>query len=202
MSDKHFVVEQLRQRLKTATDDSGFTIIELLVATAMMVVVCGAAVLMLTSVMRQTPKVTNRADQISFARNAIEQITREVRQGREATSTGSSQMTLKTFCTTGAGAASECTVSYSCAVESGKTTYACSRTVGGITTKVVGGLASAEVFCFYPNAESKECGKASPTALPRYVGLQVRFPQQTSAETQTVLEGGAALHNSTALLTR
>ena len=188
-------------RLQRPADESGFTIIELLVATAVMVIICGAAVLMLTSVMKQAPKVTNRADQIGFARNVIGQITSEVRQGREATSTGASQMTLKTFCTNG-GAASECTVSYSCALEAGKTTFACSKTVAGVTTTVVGGLASGEVFCFYPNTEGKECGKASTTALPRYVGLQVRFPQQSASETQTVLEGGAALHNSTALLTR
>jgi type II secretory pathway pseudopilin PulG len=196
------VFAALSKRLQRSTDESGFTLVELLVATAMMVVICGAAVLMLTSVMKQTPKVTTRADQIGTARNAIEKIAREVRQGREATSTGASQMTLKTFCTSSGGAASECTVAYSCALESGKTTYACSRTVSGVTTKVVGGLASAEVFCFFPNTESKECGKAGTASPPRYVGIQVRIPQTTATETQTVLEGGAALHNSTSLLTR
>jgi type II secretory pathway pseudopilin PulG len=185
-------------------DDSeaGFTLIELLVATLMTVIICGAAVMMIISVMRQSPKITTRSDQIGFARNAIEKLTGEIRQGKEATSTGSSAMTLKTYCPKAGGQSAECTVSYSCAAETGKTTYACSRTVAGVTRKVVGGLASAEVFCFYPNTESKECGTASTTTPARYVGVKVAFPQQVSTEKQTVLEGGAALHNSTSLLTR
>jgi prepilin-type N-terminal cleavage/methylation domain-containing protein len=209
-SDNHHVVSKLQKRLRARPGEDGFTLVELLVAMSMMVVICGAAVLMLTSVMKQTPKVTNRADQIGFARNAIERISREVRQGKKATSTGPTQMTLETFCTSSSGAASECTVTYSCAVESGKTTYACSRTVAGATTKVVSGLASAEVFCFYPNKEKIECpvatsaspGRVSETEPARFVNLRVSFPQQTGSEKKDVLEGGAALHNSTSLLTR
>lgn len=198
------MISHLQNRLSAQGDEEGVTLIELLIATAIMVVITGAAVAMITSVMRQTPKITTRSDQIGFARSALEQITAEVRQGREATSTGLTQMTLKTFCSSGgaAGTSAECTVSYSCAVESGKTTYACNRTVSGTTTKVVGGLASPEIFCFYPNTESVECGKASTTSLPRYVGLKIRFPKELSTETQTMLEGGGALHNSSALLTR
>jgi type II secretory pathway pseudopilin PulG len=195
------VVTRLQSRLFTDGDESGFTLIELLIATAMMIIITAAAVTMITSVIRQTPKISNRSDQIGSARNAMEKITAEVRQGKEATSTGPSQMTLKTFCGS-SGRATECTVSYSCAIESGKSTYACSRTVSGVTAKVVGGLASSEVFCFYPNTESKECGTASSTSLPRYVGVKVRLPQITATETQTVLEGGAALHNSTSVLVR
>jgi prepilin-type N-terminal cleavage/methylation domain-containing protein len=183
-------------------DERGFTLIELLIATAMMVVICGAAVMMITSVMRQSPKITNRSDQIGFARNAIETISGEVRQGKSATSTGPSQMTLATFCTSSGGAASECTVTYNCAIESGKTTYACTRTVSGVSKKVVSGLASPEVFCFYPNTGTTECGPMSTASPPKYVGLKVRFPQTVSTEAQTVLEGGAALHNSNSLLVR
>jgi type II secretory pathway pseudopilin PulG len=196
------VIVRVNNRTASSHGEGGFTMIELLVATAMMVIIVGATVMMLTSVMRQSPKIASRSDQIGSARNAIEKITGEVRQGKEATSTGPSQMTLKTFCHSGSGAGAECTVSYSCGVESGKSTYACSRTISGKTTKVVGGLASSEEFCFYPNTGTTECGPASTTALPRYVGLKVRFPQPSPTETQTVLEGGAALHNSTTLLVR
>jgi type II secretory pathway pseudopilin PulG len=197
-------------RLQRDDREGGFTLIELLVATAMMVVICGAAVTMLISVMQQTPKVTNRADQIGAARNAIERVAREVRQGKKVTSTGPAQMTLETFCTS-AVAATECKVEYSCALESGKTTYGCSRTISTVTTKVVGGLASAEVFCFYPNKEKIECPKATATSPGRVVGeaeparfvnLRVSFPRQSTTEKNDVLEGGAALHNSTSLLTR
>ncbi len=174
--------------------EQGFTLIEMLVAMIMSVIVVGAAVSMLISSMHSQASQTARADQIGTARNAIEKITVDIRQGRSATYESPQRIKLDTQCHAG-GVASECEVSYSCA------NGVCTRKVGSGPPKVVmSGLAATngeEVFCVIPSTKPQpntECGPSNgqPAA---FVGVTVEFPSSEQGSV-TALEGGAALHNA------
>jgi prepilin-type N-terminal cleavage/methylation domain-containing protein len=174
--------------------ESGFTLVELLVATAMMVIIVGAAVMMLTSVMHREPKVAARANQIGNARDGIERITADLRQGEGLTTAEPSSVTVNTLC----GQSGECSVSYSCGPEAGDpASFECVRQVrAGASSAVLSGLASPEIFCFYPNAQDEECGEAGIGDEPTYVGIRLQFPQENNETENSVLEGGVALHNA------
>jgi prepilin-type N-terminal cleavage/methylation domain-containing protein len=181
----------------------GFTLIELLVASAMMVIITGAAVTMLISSMHRQSDVTSRADQIGNARNAIEKITADIREGESASIPTPSSLQVTYPCE---GSATTCPkVSYTCKREGAKVTFECVReTSAGVKTKVVSGLSAATetgMFCVYPNSEGSECGpQAIVGKAPRYVGVTVRLPSSSTSEAETVLQDGAALHNSPDLL--
>lgn len=183
--------------------EAGFTLIELLVASAMMVIITGAAVSVLVSSMHSQSDVTSRADQIGNARTAIERITADIREGESASVPTPDSLEVVKPCETGAGS---CAVTYRCGPEAGRPTFGCVREIdGGAATKVVSGLspqAERDMFCVFPNSEGSECGpQAGAEGLrPRYVGVTVRLPSSSSTEAETVLQDGAALHNSPDLL--
>jgi len=175
--------------------EAGFTLIELIVAASMMIVITGATVALLVSALRQQPEVTERADQIGDARNALEKLTVDIRQGSEATYVGPSEIGLETICDFPDGSTGPCTVEYECPASG--TTYRCIRTVdGGSPTVVTRGLSSPDVFCVVPSTEGAECGESNGEP-PAYVGVTIQFPA-TDRGANTVLEGGAALHNLSA----
>jgi prepilin-type N-terminal cleavage/methylation domain-containing protein len=179
--------------------ESGFTLIELLVASLMMVIVTGAAVTMLISVMHREPKVTSRANEVASARIAIEKITADLREGEELTAFTPNSATVTTVCGPGEGAGM-CTVTYQCPAEIGEPTFECVRESaarGRVT--LLKGLASPAVFCYYPNTAGVECGEVGIGTKPLYVGIKLQFPQE-NAPTNSILEGGVALHNAPSLL--
>lgn len=167
----------------------------------MMLILTFAAVSMFTSILHRAPEATKTADVIGNARNAVEKITTELRGGAKATLVNAYELKLVSPCTSSANG---CETVYKCAVESGKTTYACTKTVATKTTTVLNGLSSRNVFCVYPTSETtKECGKESTSATlaPRYVGVTIELPSSSSSQTgQTILEDGVALHNNPAAL--
>lgn len=183
--------------LPSVMDEGGFTMIEILIATAMMIIISAAAVSMLVSVMRAQPNETTRADQIGTARNVIETVTADIRQGVKAVPSGRSQVTLTTYCDKSSGATESCQVVYACTQEAGvtPTSYKCTRKVGSeAAVTVVSKLASSSVFCFVPSTTAPACANASGTEAS-YVGIQLEI-WNPGARSVTVLEDGAALHNS------
>ena len=120
--------------------ERGLTLIEMLVAMAMAIVVTGAAVAMLVSVMKRQPDLTERSDQVGQARVATERLVRDVRQAvvgsvNETTATGK-RVEFETYVDGRCGtetvtAGKRCKVVYSCAAEK------CTRASGGATTGVV-----------------------------------------------------------------
>lgn len=181
-------------------DSAGFTLIELLVATAMMIVIVSAAVVMLTSVMHREPQVSSGADRIGNARNAFEKMTADLREGVDLTTATTSQVTVNTFCGQAEGTEG-CSVSYSCPEEVGLGTFECVRQVGDeAPATIINGLASPDLFCFYPNNEGSECGQVGLEEDPTYVGIRLQFPQENNEATNSTLEAGVALHNAPSLL--
>lgn len=172
--------------------EAGFTLVELLVGMAMALVITAAAVMMFMSVLDRQTDTTASANVIGTARNAVENMTTDLREGVSATVSEPSSLQLVKPC-----GGQTCTISYRCEVEPGKTTYRCTRTLEGTTRTIVSGLASGEVFCVYPtSAVGKECGPQSTAKPARYVGITLEFPNHKEATGTTVLEDGAALHNS------
>lgn len=181
--------------------EDGFTLVELLVGMTMALIITAAAVTMFTSILHRQTQTTASANVIGTARNAVEKMTAELREGVKATVSEPGSLQLVTPCGESGMNASKCEITFRCEQELGKTTSRCTRTLEGATKTIVSGLASKEVFCVYPtSATGKECGPQSTAALPRYVGITLEFPNHKSAEGTTVLEDGAALHNSTEAL--
>jgi prepilin-type N-terminal cleavage/methylation domain-containing protein len=184
------------------TREDGFTLIELLIGMAMALLVTAAAVTFLISVMHREPKTTSSSDVIGNARSAVEKITADLRVGESATLLQPSELKMTAECSqVGSSASGKCEVTYLCVQEAGAATYECVRSVSnGPTATVIKGLASGQLFCVYPTSEAdSECGPEG-AERPLYVGLKVELPNYEESEGSTVLEGGAALHNSPELL--
>jgi prepilin-type N-terminal cleavage/methylation domain-containing protein len=186
------------------SSEKGFTLVELLVGMAMALIITAAAVAMFTSILGRQKASTQAADVIGTARNAAEKLVSDIREGEKATIPNTHELKLVTPCSViTAGATGECEIKYRCARETGLTTFACTRKLGGETKTVMNGLSSNKVFCVYPTSQvGKECG-AQGTVAPRYVGFNLEFPNHEKAagiSSTTVLEDGAALHNSPELL--
>lgn len=182
----------LRKRLAASGGEAGFTLVELLVASAMGVVLLGAVGSLVTSAMRTQPEISKRANNISSARWVLERLTREVRNGiavdpERATA---SEVSLRTSCG-GAGTpaesapAIECQVTYTC------TTTKCSRieaapgVYSGTETTIFEGIGNSNVFSYSPSAEDAT-----------FIGVTLHIPNPSGGGGLTVSDG-ASLRNAT-----
>lgn len=182
-------------RLRKARCEAGFTLIELLVASMMGVVVMGAVASLVISAVRDQPKISKEAQNITTARWVLERLTHELRNGiavkeatpskvsfegyvRHTTCGGTTQLPSTT-------AAIKCRITYSC------TTTACSRTESAVGTttgtprQIFSGIDSSEVFTYEPNA-----------AEATYVKVTLRIPDPSGTGSLTV-SSGASLRNAT-----
>src|SRR4051794_13012138 len=71
----------MRRRLARVRSEEGFTLLELLVASAMGVVVMSAVAMLMISAVRDQPKISKQAQNITTARWVLERMTREIRGG-------------------------------------------------------------------------------------------------------------------------
>lgn len=198
-----------RCRSVRAADESGLTLIELLVAATMSVVVVAGAASMLISVVRDQPGISKRAQNISSARWVLDRMTRELRNGIEVdTSTAtSSSVSFRTYVrrtSCGSGIASAPTVhSIPCQVTYTCTTTACSRIEAapgvetGAASQLFEGIDSSAVFCYVPsaNADPETCGSVGAEA-PTYVRVMLRIPNPEGSGNLTISDG-ATLRNAT-----
>jgi type IV pilus assembly protein PilW len=186
----------MRRRLRT-DGEAGFTLVELLVASAMGVVVMAAVASLVISAVRGQPRITKQAETISVARQALGRMTRELRTGGlvdaehakgnlvsfqgyvRHTSCGSS-----TLLASGTPSIA-CQITYSC------TTSSCSRieaplgTFTGTSRQLIAGLGSDQVFTYAPTP-----------ATAKYVRITLRLPNLSGKGALTV-SGGASLRNAT-----
>jgi len=192
---------------RVRSDEHGFTLVELLVASAMSLVIVGAALSMLIVSVRDQPKVTSRADQAGRASTVSEQMVTELRQGVKVESVEASKVVFVTYvhspaCTSAQNPASparQCRVTFSCA-----TTGTCTRSVlnadgsgtARVSTLVTGISNPTEVFCYMPSSETGKCGTAKSAAGTTFVGIKLQF-SNTEKRTTTTLENGATLRNAT-----
>jgi type II secretory pathway pseudopilin PulG len=177
-------------------DESGLTLVELLVASAMGVVLLGAVGSMVVSAMRSQPEVSRRAQNVSSARWMMDRLTREIRNGMgvdEATASSVSLVTMVRREACGGAvqddpnvSAIPCQVTYDCS--SGTS---CTRTeamegdlVGGTTATIFSGIQGADVFDFEPSPDDAT-----------YIGITLRIPNPSGPAALTISDG-ASLRNA------
>ncbi len=171
------------------------TLPELLIATLIGLMVVGASVTVFASGVQSQPKVSDRNAAIQQARTMAETLTRELRQGSNATTTSGGNLAILTYVPRTAcgsptpGTPTRCKVFYTCSVAGTCTRTECPPTftaVGpgcGTTRTVVTGLADNNVFTFSPRVP----GEA-------YVGVRLSFPA-TNGDDAITMEDGVALRN-------
>jgi type II secretory pathway pseudopilin PulG len=190
-----------RLREKVSSED-GFTLVELVVTMALGIVVLTTAVFVFTAGIRVQPRIEKRSVEIQQARYMSERITRELRQGSNASaSADGSQLMILTYvprdgvCNTAASTGStlaRCRLFYRCAAAGSASS--CTRTECppgmlapgpgcGSAAPSVSGLASSQVFSFSPQTP----GQA-------YVGIHLVFPAENGDDAITI-QDGVALRN-------
>jgi prepilin-type N-terminal cleavage/methylation domain-containing protein len=182
-------------RLRRCHGDAGFTLIELLVASAMGVIVMGAVASLLISAVKDQPKISKQAQNITTARWVLERLTRELRTGiavKEATASKVSFEGYVRHATCGGttplpstSAAIKCRVTYECS------TTACSRkeavpaSTAGTPQQIFSGIDSNQVFTYAPSSTE-----------PTYVKITLSLPNPSGTGALTVSDG-ASLRNAT-----
>jgi type II secretory pathway pseudopilin PulG len=165
--------------LRGADREAGLTLVELLVASAMSVILVGAACAMLISAVRDQPKLSKKDQAVTTARYVLERMTREIRNGTsiDAAASNGAEVSFTTQLrrTECGGAvqedpsvsAIECRVTYRC------TASECTRTetdpevkTGGTPQTIVSGLDSDEVFSYEPPEEPTYIGVTLHIANP------------------------------------
>jgi type II secretory pathway pseudopilin PulG len=188
----------LHRLLGGVRGEAGLTLTELLVASAMGVVLMAAVVPLLIGALRAQPQISQKSANIQTARWVLERMTRELRDGvvvDKATSTSSVSFQTYVRRTTCGGTtvppstspAIKCEVTYSCSAET------CTRletepgvyTGGSLTTIFTGLSNSSSVFSYTPNATT-----------PTYVGVTIAIPNPSGSGALTVSDG-ASLRNAT-----
>jgi Tfp pilus assembly protein PilW len=179
-------------------DESGFTFVELIMATIIGLMVIGIGATVFTAVSRSQPGQVQRGVAIQQSRTTMERITREVRMGSTIYPSTSSQLSLLTYvhsATCGgawANTAIQCKVTYTC------TGGTCTRVEGppppgtgsGPATTVVTGLSSSSVFSYTP-----ACDATSTSGSPGYICVTLTFPGDHNDDAIT-LQDGAEPENS------
>jgi type II secretory pathway pseudopilin PulG len=200
---------RLRRRMRALDGEAGMTLVELLVAMIMGMIVVGGATAMLISAVRDQPKQQQQAENIDTARYELERMTREIRNGVSVTASSPNSVSfvarLRRVECGGAVQTKSSSPSISCQVSYACTTSSCTRTerkvgqtTGGVSTTVVTGIDSAEVFCFVPsaNADPTECGPAREGKTPTYIGIELKVPNPSGSGALTVSDG-ASLRSAT-----
>lgn len=175
--------------------EGGYTLIELLVSMMMGVVVLGAVGSLVVSAMKNQPKISERAQDITTARWVLERLTREIRNGIRVDNATSSSVSFETYVRhTACGGSTplastatpiKCEVTYTC------TTTACSRTeaapgvYAGQAKRIFEGIDSSSVFAYSPSAQEAT-----------FIKVTLHMPNPTGYAPMTVSDG-ASLRNAT-----
>jgi Tfp pilus assembly protein PilW len=176
--------------------EEGLTMIELIIASAMMIVITGAAVSMLIGSLHRQKEVTQRADQVGQARVAVEKMVREIRQGVAGTVTTATatQLSFESYVdgqcgTTTVSTATKCKVTYTCA------SAKCSRTTGtsSTATTIAEGVTNATVFTYTKGASS--CSNLTGETTT-FIEVTLAF-KTADGRGSTSLQDGAGLRSCT-----
>ena len=175
----------LLSRRKRRIGQGGFTLVELLVAMAMLFAVLAAAVPVLVSSVNNEPRLRDRAGKIQQARALMEQLGRDLRSGYVVDASTSSTLAFRTYlhqvtCNGSPSAtatAKLCRVSYACA--SGSCTRQVANPDGssaGASRTLVSGLSSSTIFSY----------TGTPTS---YVQISIAFPSKAGDDAITLTDG-------------
>jgi prepilin-type N-terminal cleavage/methylation domain-containing protein len=181
---------------RSPRDESGFTLVELLVAMTLGVVVMGGVLILLIGAMRTQPRLEKQTTNIQTARFVLERLTREIRNGIVVDKATSSSVSFQTYVrrTTCGGsamsasttAATKCEVTYTCSGSSCSRVESAPGIYTGTAVTIFSGLSnSASVFSYKPN-----------TTAPTYIEVTLKVPDSSGTGSLTVSDG-ASLRNAT-----
>lgn len=184
---------------------AGITVVELLVASAMGVVLMGAVGSLVISAMRDQPRISQQAQTISTARWVLERLTREIRNGVKVDKATASEVSFETYVrhTTCGGttllASTEppikCEVTYTCTMTSCSRIEASPGVYTGTPTPIFKGINSSNVFSYSPTPNVFSSPTPS-TAVPTYIKVTLQMPNPSGPAALTVSDG-ASLRNAT-----
>jgi prepilin-type N-terminal cleavage/methylation domain-containing protein len=170
--------------------DRGFTIPELLVAALIGLIVAGAAMTLLVTMVRSQPSVSERAAQVQQGRTMLEVLSRELRQGESVLSPTASGLTVLTYVNSAICGGAHASTAILCRV-----TYACNATSCTRTERNADGSGTASPVQVVREITGPNVFSYQGTAGdPSYVGIRLVFPADDGSEAIT-LDGGAALRN-------
>jgi prepilin-type N-terminal cleavage/methylation domain-containing protein len=204
-------MQRLRQlRLSGPAGEGGFTLVELLVASAMSVVLLGAISSMVISTMRIQPKISKSAQNVSSGRWVLDRMTRELRNGIRVDQATASKLSLLTYVrhstcgsTTLPSATTpsiKCEVTYQCSTTACTRTEAADGVYTGTARTLFTGINSSSVFCYVPSTEPDPltCGTAKAASGVTFVRIRLQVPDPSGSGSLTVSDG-ASLRNATLL---
>lgn len=149
--------------MRGARGQAGYTLIELLVAMTMGVVVLGAVGSLVVSAMKDQPRISERAQDISTARWILERLTRELRDGIRVDNATSSSVSFETYArhTTCGGTTSlastaapiKCEVTFTCSTTKCTRIEAAPKVTTGKASTIFEGIDSSSVFSYSPSAK-------------------------------------------------
>ena len=185
------VLSRVRRRL---SEDEGFTLVELLVATMVGLFIVGIATTVFVAAIRSQPGLNARDNAIYQARTTTERLVRELRQGGTVFTAAANQLSFLTYVHSsrcgGAGSTSsiQCRVTYTCS-----TSGTCTRveanpdgTSPGPARTIVSGLSSGNVFSYSPDP-----------SIPNYITATFVFPGRSGHDAITVSDGAALMDRTT-----
>jgi type II secretory pathway pseudopilin PulG len=182
--------------LPPSRDESGLTLVELLVAMTLGVIVMGGVLILLIGAMRSQPRLEKQSTNIKTARFVLERLTREIRNGIVVDKATASSVSFQTYVrhascggsamSASTVAATKCEVTYSCSGSSCSRIEAIPGTYTGTAVTIFSGLNnSASVFSYKPN-----------TTSPTYIDVTLKVPDSTGSGSLTVSDG-ASMRNAT-----
>lgn len=167
---------------KLEREERGFTLVELLVATALSLVLIGVAVALITSALQSEPRTSSRSSQIEAGRVMLERITRELREGCRVEG-GGQALSVYMDCE-----ADDPTYRYSCDSGDADPDHAsCSRedVAAGTSVLMVDGLED----------DPDEVWPVFTVDSNNYVEIQLRFPREEADGESVTLSDGVAMRN-------
>jgi type II secretory pathway pseudopilin PulG len=174
--------------------DGGYTLVELLVASTMGVVVMGAVAMLVISAVRDQPKISKQAQNITTARWVLERMTRELRGGISLKEPTPSKVSFEAYVrhTTCGGSVQlastaspkVCLVTFECSSTACYRREGASIAAPGTPRRIFSGINSNQVF------------EAVPAAKPTYVKITLRLPNPSGTGALTI-SNGASLRNAT-----
>ncbi|MGN6557771.1 MAG: PilW family protein [Solirubrobacterales bacterium] len=176
-------------------DETGMTLVELVVAMTMGVVVMGGVLILLIGALRSQPRIEKQTTHVQTTRYVLERMTREIRNGIRIDKSTASSVSFEAFVrhttcggsTISASSASptKCEITYTCSGTSCTRIEANPSVYTGTATTVVAGLSNASGVFTY-----------APSTSPTYIGITLKIPDSEGSGALTVSDG-ASLRNAT-----
>lgn len=183
------------RRLRRRRGEEGFTLVELLVSSMMGVVVMGAVAALVISAVRDQPKISKAAQNITTARWVLERLTHELRNGIAVKEAAADKVAFEgyvrhstcggTTVLPAGSSAIKCRITFECSMTACSRREVAPNSTGGTPQQIFSGISTNQVFSYAPNATT-----------PTYVKITLRLPNPSGTGALTV-SNGASLRNAT-----